>query len=107
MDEFLKVRLTKEMPYIAMFLGDKTIQTLKGIFMQELEVLFPEVMKAYTADLMSEYEPGKVISEKISVFPANKIKFLLENQMNDVKLFGTLLGFIVGLMQIVINLIFR
>src|SRR5687768_4193542 len=42
-DEFLRVRLQQEMPFITPFIGEKTIGTLKNLFMQELETLFPEV----------------------------------------------------------------
>src|SRR5688572_22562842 len=43
-DDFLRVRLGKEMPMISMFIGDKTIDSLKKIFLQELENLFPQVI---------------------------------------------------------------
>src|ERR1700730_5329570 len=41
-DDFLRNKLTKEMPFLSMFIGDKTIGTMKKVFMQEIETLFPE-----------------------------------------------------------------
>src|SRR6185503_13153356 len=34
-DDFLRIRLSKEMPFISHFIGDKTISSLKNLFMQE------------------------------------------------------------------------
>jgi hypothetical protein len=40
-DHFLRNRLSTAMPMVAMFIGEKTIAQMKGIFMEELETLFP------------------------------------------------------------------
>src|SRR5690242_912071 len=44
-DNFLTHKLSKSMPMLSMFIGDKTIAQLKKVFMEELEDLFPTVMK--------------------------------------------------------------
>src|SRR5262245_57398270 len=43
-DEFLRHRLSKEMPMISMFIGNKTIEKLKGAFIGELKSIFPKIM---------------------------------------------------------------
>src|SRR6185369_8217950 len=43
-DDFLRNKLKKEMPVISMFIGDKTVSSLKKVFMAELEILFPQIM---------------------------------------------------------------
>src|SRR5688500_1811288 len=48
-DNFLRNKLSDEMPFLSLFIGDKTIKSLKKIFMQELEILFPQIMKSYAA----------------------------------------------------------
>ena len=40
-DDFLRIKLKDQMPMISMFIGDKTINTLKTVFMNEIEELFP------------------------------------------------------------------
>lgn len=41
---FLKTRLAEKLPMISMFIGDQTIQQLKTVFMDELRLLFPDLM---------------------------------------------------------------
>src|SRR5688572_16796766 len=55
-DDFLRNKLKEQMPMISMFIGDKTITTLKTVFMQELENLFPQVMKQFASNMKND--PG-------------------------------------------------
>ena len=48
-DHFLRVKLKEAMPMISMFIGEKTIGQLKTTFMNELEQLFPIIMKSYAS----------------------------------------------------------
>ena len=49
LDEFFKNKLKEKLPIISMFIGEKTITQLKGVFMDELQDLFPELIKHFTA----------------------------------------------------------
>ncbi|WP_315814403.1 hypothetical protein [Paraflavitalea speifideaquila] len=46
-DEFLRKGLPKAFPMISTFIGERTINQLKEIFLKELETIFPVVMKGY------------------------------------------------------------
>src|SRR6185436_1775888 len=37
-DNFLRNKLSDEMPFLSLFIGERTISSLKNIFMQELEI---------------------------------------------------------------------
>ena len=50
-DHFLRVKLADQMPVISMFIGDKTIQQMKSVFMAELKEIFPSIMKSYMGNL--------------------------------------------------------
>jgi len=108
-DYFLRVKLGKEMPMIGMFIGDKTIETMKKIFMQELETLFPQVMKSYAANLKSEINLKKIITDKIAGIPMDKLENVfhqqLSKEMNLVRLTGAAVGFIIGIIQILLTLV--
>lgn len=54
MDDFLRNRLKEQMPMISMFIGDKTISSLKGIFISEIEKLFPRVIAQYAGNLQKD-----------------------------------------------------
>jgi uncharacterized membrane protein YheB (UPF0754 family) len=64
-ENFLRVKLSDEMPFLSIFVGDKTINSLKKLFMQELEALFPQLMRSYTIQLQTELHLEKIFTEKV------------------------------------------
>jgi uncharacterized membrane protein YheB (UPF0754 family) len=107
-DHFLKVRLVEAMPVISMFIGDKTIAQLKGIFVKELEELFPNVMKNYMGKLKQDLDLEKIVVDKVAAFSTDKLESILYQIMSKefrfVEIIGAVLGFIIGLMQVLITL---
>jgi uncharacterized membrane protein YheB (UPF0754 family) len=108
-DNFLKVKLPQSMPVISMFVGDKTIAQLKTVFISELELLFPEIIKSYMSKLQEDTDMKKIIEEKIMSFPNKKIETLvmtaLGKELGWIKTIGAITGFLIGLIQVVITLI--
>ncbi len=56
LDEFFRHKLGQKMPMISMFIGDKTIEELKGIFMEELALLFPTLLNQFSANLNKDLQ---------------------------------------------------
>lgn len=96
LDHFLEVKLIKEMPVVGMFVGDKTIAQLKQLFMQELELLFPEVMNRYLNTLTA-----KLATEKFSLESIRSLILpVLSKELNNILLLGTLSGVLISLVQL-------
>lgn len=108
-DEFLRVKLNDAFPIISMFIGENTIQQLKGIFMQELQVIFPEVINKHVKQLQSQLDLEKIVSEKVAGFSSDKLEQILNQIMSKefrfVEIIGGILGFIIGLLQILLTTI--
>lgn len=108
-DEFLRVKLNEAFPIISMFIGESTIQQLKDIFMQELKVIFPAVINKHIRDLESQLDLEKIVSEKVAGFSSDKLEQILNQIMSKefrfVEIIGGVLGFIIGLLQILITTI--
>ena len=51
LDDFFRHKLTTKLPMISMFIGDKTIEELKAVFMEELALLFPLLISEFSAHL--------------------------------------------------------
>jgi hypothetical protein len=51
LDLFFKEKLSAKMPMISMFIGAKTIEELKGVFMEELALIFPELITQFSGNL--------------------------------------------------------
>ncbi|MGQ0739774.1 MAG: DUF445 domain-containing protein [Bacteroidota bacterium] len=106
-DDFLRVRLADEMPVISMFIGDRTIERMKAAFMKEIETLFPKVMKQYAANLKSELDLEHIVIQKVSAFSSDKLEEMLYQIMSKefrfVEFIGAVIGFIIGVVQVLIT----
>lgn len=106
-DEFLRNRLSKALPVVSMFIGDKTINQLKEVFMKELEVIIPATMKTYISNLEKDIDIKKLVTEKISALPPGKISEMINHSMpqelRKFQLFGALVGFLIGSIQLIIT----
>ncbi|MEJ7678232.1 MAG: DUF445 family protein [Segetibacter sp.] len=93
---------------LGMLIGDKTIMQVKGVFMKELEELFPVLMKQYMTTLQNDLDLEKIVIEKVGRFSSDKLEDILNQIMSTefrfVEIIGAVLGFIIGLMQVLITL---
>lgn len=108
-DYFLREKLKEALPVINMFIGDKTIDTLKQTFLAELETLFPSVMKNYMTQLEKDLDLEKIVVEKVASFSSDKLESILtqiiSKEFKFVEIIGGVLGFIIGLLQILLTFI--
>ena len=111
LDHFLRVKLSDEMPVISMFIGDKTIAKMKGAFMKELEVLFPQVMKQYAGNLKAELDLEHIVIQKVSSFSSDKLEEILlqimSREFRFVEIIGAVIGFLIGAVQVLITWLTR
>jgi uncharacterized membrane protein YheB (UPF0754 family) len=110
-DNFLRNKLKETMPMISMFIGEKTIVQLKGVFMAELEELFPVVMRSYVSHLREDLDLERIVVEKIAGFSNDRLEAMLNEfltkEFRFVEVIGAGLGFLIGLLQILITLMMR
>jgi uncharacterized membrane protein YheB (UPF0754 family) len=110
-DNFLRNKLKESMPMIAMFIGDKTISQLKGVFMTELEELFPVIMKNYVANLRNDLDLERIVVDKIAAFSTDRLEAMLNQfltkEFRFVEVIGAALGFLIGLLQIMLTLLMK
>jgi uncharacterized membrane protein YheB (UPF0754 family) len=106
-DNFLRNKLASEMPIISMFIGDKTIEQLKTVFMKELEALFPVLLASYMDKLKHELDLEKIVTEKVSNFSSDKLEEILQAIMSKefsfIEVIGAVLGFLIGIIQVLIT----
>ena len=106
-DNFLRDKLSDEMPFLSLFIGEKTRRSLKNVFMRELEVLFPQIMTSYARHLEEELDLEKIVTDKVSAFSSDKLEGILYQIMSKefrfVELLGGVIGFIIGILQVLIT----
>lgn len=105
-DDFLRNKLTVQMPMIAMFIGDKTINSLKTIFIQEIETLFPQVMEKFAGNIKNDLKIEQMVSSRIAGISPEKVEYLFHRNMEkDIRLaslFGAAIGLVIGMLQLII-----
>lgn len=108
-DHFLRNKLSEVFPMLSMFIGDKTINQLKGVFMTELENIFPATLKTYMGNLQQDLDLEKIVVEKVAAFSSDKLEAILYQIMSKefrfVEIIGAVLGFIIGLLQVALTLL--
>ena len=108
-DDFLRNKLKEEMPMISMFIGDKTINSLKTIFIKEIETLFPQVMQQFAGNLKNELNLEQLVSSRIAALSPEQIESLLyRNMIKEIRiasLFGAAIGLFIGMIQLAIILL--
>jgi len=108
-DHFLRNKLGQAFPMISMFIGDKTINQLKGIFMEELATIFPQLLKSYVGNLQQQLDLEQVVTQKIANIPPGKLETVLRQELAKefrfIQLLGLITGLFAGLIAVVITLL--
>jgi uncharacterized membrane protein YheB (UPF0754 family) len=101
-DDFLRNKLKAKMPVIGMFIGDKTITSLKEVFLQEIEDLFPQVLKQFSGNLQNELDIETKIAQKIATIPPGRLEEMFSPALRYFQFTGAIAGFIIGLINVII-----
>ncbi len=105
-DHFLRNKLKEVFPMIDMFIGDKTINQLKEVFMEELKTLFPGAIAMYVGRLKENNELEQKIREKINAAFTNNIipalKERAKEKLQKIALIAALFGLLMGSAEVVI-----
>ena len=100
-DRFLNEKLKQEMPMISMFIGSKTTDKLKEVFMKEIQLLFPQVISKFAGNLTANLDIERMIASKINDTGTKAIEKMakqhLATEIRTFKLLGVITGFIVDL----------
>jgi hypothetical protein len=95
LDQFFKQRLGEKMPMISMFIGDKTVNELKAVFMDELKSLFPNLVHQFLLHAQQDF--ANTIS--------NKWRPILEPQLLKATIKFRIIASILGLLWGIITIL--
>lgn len=108
-DHFLREKLGKAIPMLSMFIGDKTINQMKTVFMAELETMLPAIIQSYVQALQQDINPGQQVTARISTLSPDMLQQHLympaAKQLRKLALIGAVIGFVTGLLQLAVLLI--
>lgn len=108
-DTFLQVKLKEKIPVISMFASESMLQKIKEGLLEEIEVLLPQVIGTYADRLSDTVDVEKMVSDKVANFSSDKLEEILvsimQKEFRFVEIIGGVLGFVIGLLQILLTLI--
>lgn len=100
-DDFLRNKLKKQMPFIGMFVGEKTINSLKKVFIAELESLFPKIMSSYASSLANDLNIEQLVAGKLNEVSMKEIESAFRRKFSKelrlARVMSALIGAFVGL----------
>jgi uncharacterized membrane protein YheB (UPF0754 family) len=99
MDNFLREKLPAAMPVFKMFIGDSTINQVKGVLMAELDSMLPVIINQYLNNNAFDFE--HLINQKLD---ANKLEAYINKELRPIQLAGAIFGLIIGLAELFILL---
>ena len=105
-DDFLRHKLGKAMPVVSMFVGEKTISQMKGVFMQELETLLPAVISRYAGESLQPEKLRPVIQHELNQMTQHssfdEILQKIKPQMAILPWIAGTIGLIAGLLLVAV-----
>jgi len=108
-DEFLGVKLKEKLPVISMFVGEGTLNKIKEGLLEEIEVLLPQVIDRFTGKLSASIDVEKIVSDKVSNFSSDKLEEILlsimQKEFRFVEILGGVLGFLIGVVQVLLTFV--
>jgi uncharacterized membrane protein YheB (UPF0754 family) len=106
-DDFLRNKLKEKMPMISMFIGNKTIDSLKEVFLKEIEDLFPQVLKQFAGNLQSELNIEAMVANKITTVRTTDLAKMFSPSLRYFQFAAAHTGLIIGLINVVLFLMIK
>ena len=105
---FLNVKLKEKLPVVSMFVGQGTLEKIKEGLLEEIDVMLPEVITKFTANLSADINIERIVTEKVAAFSSDQLEHILANVMHRelffIKLFGAVTGFLIGCILVLLQL---
>jgi len=106
---FLNTKLKEAYPQIVMFIYNYIIRQFKDVTMKEIETLLPLVLNAYKQNIEKSLDVVDIegtVASKVANFSSDKLEELLysimKREFKFVEIIGGVLGFIIGLIQVIL-----
>lgn len=106
-DYFLREKLKTVFPMFHSMIGEKTMQQMKDAFMDEMESLFPDLMRSYMNKLEKDLDLEKIVREKVAGFSSDKLENILsqitQKEFQFLEVVGAVFGLLIGILQVAVG----
>jgi uncharacterized membrane protein YheB (UPF0754 family) len=106
-NDYLNNKFPVNYPLTSFFFGKRSRQRIREDLVMEVERFAPEIISNYADHLGEDLDIEKMVSEKIAVMDPEQLEGLingiLKKEFVFIETIGAVLGFIIGLFQVVIT----
>jgi uncharacterized membrane protein YheB (UPF0754 family) len=103
---FLNEKLTQINPMIAMFLNGELADKVKEKLFEQISELLPEFAEILVSHFDTTLNFKKMVEEKINNFDVLKLENIILSiasiELKAIEIFGGILGFLIGIIQLII-----
>lgn len=108
-EKTIRGKLVGTFPMLAMFLSDEMVEKVTVLFRKELQDFITESAETLTDNIEKKIDVKKMVTQKVAAFSSHELEKLLFNLMRKefrfIEIIGAILGFAIGLAQVIIVLI--
>jgi uncharacterized membrane protein YheB (UPF0754 family) len=106
LEEGVASRLPRAFPMLAMFMSGDMADKVKGFLMDQMGSLNEELIDKLSGELEEELDVHRIVEEKVAAFSSDKLEEILftimRREFKFVELVGAVLGFFIGVAQILL-----
>ena len=106
LEEGITNRLPRAFPMLAMMMSGDIADKIKGVLLEQISSLNEELIDKLSNELEEELDVHKIVEEKVAAFSSDKLEEILfsimRREFKFVELVGAVLGFLIGMAQILL-----
>lgn len=104
LDVFFKEKITTLHPMVGMFLNEENMKTVRAMLSTELDEMLPKLIETTSSQLECSLDFKCLVQDKVECFSMEQLENILfsimKKEFKFIEIFGGVLGFIIGLIQI-------
>ena len=106
LEEGIASRLPRAFPMLAMFMSSDIAEKVKIFLMEQIGSLNEDLIDKLSGELEEELDVHKIVEEKVASFSSDKLEEILfsimRREFKFVEMVGAVLGFLIGVAQILL-----
>lgn len=106
LEEGIASRLPRAFPMLAMFMSSDITAKIKKFLMDQIGSLNEELIDKLSGELEEELDVHRIVEEKVAAFSSDKLEEILfsimRREFKFIELVGAVLGFLIGLAQVLL-----
>ena len=106
LEEGITSRLPRVFPMLAMLMTGDMTEKIKKILMEQIAGLNEELIEKLSGELEDELDMHRIVEEKVSSFSSDKLEeivfAIMRKEFKFVELVGAVLGFLIGVAQVLL-----